>query len=115
MKMKDNAFWPWKLDNFHAQIYSSIFIAIAVGVLVLLRAVAPVEFFTMGVTQLALSFLSITGVLIVDASAHKIDWRTSGTWLWIGGFVVLTALGAGMIWYSAAMGRPRAASAAASD
>ncbi|MFL5732953.1 MAG: hypothetical protein ACJ78Q_07095 [Chloroflexia bacterium] len=91
------SFWPWKIDSFHAQIYSAIFLALATGSLVLSRAAAPIEFLTMGVSQLAFGVLAILGLILVDASVRRVNWSSPGTWLWVAGLLVLALAGAAMI------------------
>jgi hypothetical protein len=95
-----SSFWPWKIDDFHAQLYSAIFLSIASGMVVLSHSAAPIEFFTMGITQLAFGLFAILGLVIVDASAHRVDWSSPGTWLWIAGLLVLALAGAAMVWWS---------------
>jgi hypothetical protein len=93
-----SGFWPWPIDNFHGQVYSAVFLSGAVGSFVLLRAAAPVEWLTAGLTQTALSLFAIASVVIVDAAVHRVDWSAVGTALWLGGFVVLLSAGLGMLW-----------------
>jgi heme/copper-type cytochrome/quinol oxidase subunit 4 len=91
-----SAFWPWKIDDFHARLYSAIFIGLAVGMLTLVRAASSMELITMGLTQGILAVFGILGLIIVDASAHRVDWSAPGTWLWIAGLGVLIVAGLGM-------------------
>jgi hypothetical protein len=100
-----SSFWPWKIDSFHAQIYSALFIGTATGILVLSRAAAPIEFFTMGVSQIAFGSFAILGLVIVDVSAHRVNWTAPGTWLWIAGLLVLAVAGVGMVWWSSVVER----------
>ena len=76
-------FWPWPIDDFHARIYSTAFLAPAVGALLLMRAGTPLEDRTLGATQAVSGVLAVLGVLLVDAKVHRIDWGAPGTWLWI--------------------------------
>lgn len=92
-----NQFWPWPLDLFHCQLYSSIFIAGAVGSWVLQRAATSVELLTMGLTQVTFSLLVLIGMTVVDASVHKIQWLQAGTLFWLSSFVVLGFIGMMMI------------------
>lgn len=88
-----SAFWPWKLDNFHGQLYSAIFTTGALGVWLLSRRAAAVEFVAVGVAQMVQGFFAIVGLIIVDAAVHKLDWAGPGTWLWIGLFALIFASG----------------------
>lgn len=95
-----SAFWPWKLDNFHAQLYSSIFLTGAVGSLVLSSAAAKIELLTLGLTQAVFGLLVIVGIAITDLSLNKINWDFPGTWLWFKAFAVLSIAGVLMMWHS---------------
>jgi hypothetical protein len=95
-----SAFWPWKIDNFHGQIYSAIFISGAVSSFILARAAAPIEFLAIGLAQIVLGSLAIAGVVIVDVSLHKINWTLPSTWLWLGMFATLLLIGLGKLWWS---------------
>jgi hypothetical protein len=90
--------WPWPIDDFHARIYSSIFIAGAAGVITLAISAGRYEFLTMGLSQVAFGAGAIIGVLVVDASAHRVNWSLPGTWLWMAFFAILTVAGMAMIW-----------------
>jgi hypothetical protein len=100
-------FWPWKIDNFHARLYSSVFFVIAAGTLALWRAAAPIEFFTLGISQAALGLFAILGLAIVDASVHRVDWSSPDTWLWLAGFAGLLLAGGAMMWWSFLTSRAR--------
>jgi hypothetical protein len=95
-----SAFWPWKLDSFHAQLYSSIFLTGSVGSLVLASAAAAVELLTLGLTQTVFGLLIIVGIAITNSSLDKIDWYVPGTWLWFKAFAILSIAGILMMWHS---------------
>lgn len=96
-----SAFWPWKIDAFHGQMYSATFVTAAVGAFVLsLRATAPIEYFTLGLTYGILGFFCILGLVIVDASAHAVDWGAAGTWLWVVAFALTLIVGLVLLWQS---------------
>jgi hypothetical protein len=95
-----SAFWPWKVDNFHAQIYSAIFISGAVSSFILARAAAPIEFLAIGSAQIVLGALAIAGVVIVDVSLHKINWMLPSTWLWLVMFAIMLLIGLSKLWWS---------------
>ncbi len=91
-----SAFWPWKIDDFHARLYSAIFICLVVGLLTLVRAASSLELVTMGLAKVILAVFGILGLIIVDASAHRVDWAAPGTWLWIAGLGMLLVAGLGL-------------------
>jgi hypothetical protein len=93
-----SAFWPWPVDAFHAQVYSAIFLVNAASAYILLRAVAPIELFTLGLAQSLFGLCAILGTVIEDATAHRVDWSLLGTWLWIGAFAWLCLTGLAMMW-----------------
>ncbi len=92
-----STFWPWKIDAFHGHLYSAIFVAAAVGALMLSHVAAPVEFFTLGLTYAVLGFFAILGVVIVDASAHSVNWSAPGTWAWTMAFAAILIAGVGLM------------------
>jgi hypothetical protein len=100
-----SAFWPWPLDGFHAQVYSAIFVTNAAGALILSRAAAPVEWLTLGLAQAVFGLFAILGVVIVDATARRVDWALPATWLWLGIFAALFVAGLAMTWQAYAQRR----------
>ncbi len=95
-----SAFWPWRIDDFHGQMYSAAFLTGAVGALAASRVAARIEFVTAALTQGVLSLFAILGLLIVDASVRRVDWSLPGTWLWLGAFAVMLIASLGMLWQS---------------
>jgi hypothetical protein len=100
------AFWPWALDGFHAQLYSAVFVAGGVGSFLLVRAAAPVELLTLGLSQAVLGGLAVLGLVLVDAGVNRVDWALPGTWLWLAMFGVPALAGVGI---ALEAGRRRAA------
>ena len=92
-----SSFWPWKLDTFHAQLYSVTFLAPALGAWVLLRGAARCEWLTLGLTQAGWGLLPIFGLVWVDASVKRVDWNAVGTWSWLALFAAMFVVGAAMI------------------
>lgn len=89
--------WSWEIDNFHAQLYSVTFLTPAIGSYVLTKGATKLEWTTLGVSQILLGFLPILGVLIVDASAKRVDYLAAGTWVWFILFAVMTVIGVWML------------------
>jgi hypothetical protein len=89
--------WPWKIDAFHAQLYSVTFLAPAAGALSLLRSATRIDWYTLGITQLAWGLLPILALVIVDVRLHRVDWQTGSVWIWIGLFVMTAAMGTWML------------------
>lgn len=93
-----SAFWPWKIDAFHGQLYSGAFVALGVGGLLISRQAARVEFLAQALSQLGFGVLAIVGLLLVDSSVHRVDWVALGTWAWIGGCAMIAIAGLAMLW-----------------
>lgn len=93
-----SAFWPWKIDSFHAQVYSAIFLTGAVGNWLLYRSANRLELITAGFTQVALAALAILGLVLVDNVVHTVNWSALGTWVWVGAFAWLTLGGLWIAW-----------------
>jgi len=91
------AFWPWKIDEFHGRMYSAVFATGAVLAFMVSRAASRAEWITMAFAQGVLAFFSIAGLLIVDASARRVDWTQAGAWLWATIFVVALLASFGML------------------
>lgn len=89
--------WPWKLDTFHAQIYSVTFLTPAAGALTLRRRASRADWLTLGLTQVAWGLLPIVALLVVDAKVHRVDWGAVATWAWIALFAAIAATGAWML------------------
>ena len=92
-----SSFWPWKLDTFHAQLYSVTFLTPAAGALSLLRSATRIDWFTLGITQLAWGLLPILALVIVDIQVRRVDWLAWPLWLWIGLFAMTAAMGVWML------------------
>lgn len=86
-------FWPWKLDTFHAQLYSVTFLTPALGAWVLLRGTTPNEQTTLGLTLAAWGLMPIIGLIWVDAMVKRVRWDTPDTWLWLALFAAMAGVG----------------------
>jgi hypothetical protein len=89
--------WPWKIDIFHAQLYSVTFLTPALGALVLMKAASKLEWFSMGLTQSALGLFPLIGLLVVDASEKRVSWDSAGVWIWIILFLAIFVIGLWML------------------
>ncbi len=93
-----SAFWPWKIDAFHGQLYSGAFIATGIGGLLISRQAARSEFLAQALSQIGFGLLAVAGLLLGDSTVHRVDWGTVGTWVWIGGFALMAIAGLAMLW-----------------
>ncbi len=91
------SFWPWKMDAFHTQLYSGIFFTAAVGLYLVSKTSARVEFLSLGLTLAVCGFFSLLGVTLANAQLGKVDWSAGGTVAWLIGYSVILLTGLGMI------------------
>jgi len=89
--------WSWEIDNFHAQLYSVTFITPAVGSYMLTKGATKLEWTTLGLSQIILGAFPILGVVIVDASVHRLKWLSIKTWIWFALFTAMTIAGIWML------------------
>lgn len=90
---QSGSFWPWKIDAFHAQTYSAIFLTGAAGLWVLSGGAPREELITVGAAQVALGLLPIVGLVITDAAVKRVDWSATGGWVWIAIFAAIAIAG----------------------
>ena len=86
-------FWPWKLDTFHAQLYSVAFITPAVGAYLLSRAAPNIGLIILGMTQIVGGLLPILGLIVVDQQVQRIEWGHINTLVWLGLFAYILLSG----------------------
>jgi hypothetical protein len=90
-------FWPWKLDDFHARMYSVTFLTPALGAWVLARGATRLDLLTLGLTLAAWGALPILGLVIADHATQRVAWAASGTWLWLALFAAMTLAGVALL------------------
>jgi len=95
------AAWLWPLDVFHAQLYSAIFLAGALGSALLARRATAAETRTLGVIQVTFSSLVLLGIWLVDKEVQGIEWGLFASWAWVGAIALLGLFGIGLIKQSA--------------
>jgi hypothetical protein len=89
-----SAFWPWPLDEFHAQLYSVTFLTPALGAWVLLRGATRSDLRALGLTLAAWGVLPILGLILADVSVKRIHWDAAETVSWLLLFGLMGVLGA---------------------
>jgi hypothetical protein len=89
--------WPWKVDDFHLRVYSSVFLVAMIGAFLIAQRAAAREWLVIGLTQILLGLTAILSVLWVDSSVHKVNWSNALIWLWFAGFAILALAGAAMM------------------
>ncbi len=95
------SFWPWPLDDFHARMYSSVFLATAAGSWLLVREGAASEFLVNGIVHVVLGLGVVFALFAVDVSARVVNYAAFGTWLWLALFGGLAAMGFALLGWAA--------------
>ena len=67
-------FWPWRLDAFHAQLYSATFLTPAAGAWVLLRGTTSEDQRALGLTLAGWGLLPIVSLFLADAPVQRVQW-----------------------------------------
>lgn len=93
-----SSFWPWAIDEFHAQLYCGIFLTAAVGLYLIRKSSAQVETLALGLTLAAWGFFALVGLALVDGQVHKVNWSLGGTYLWLSAFALILLTGLGLIY-----------------
>lgn len=101
-----SAFWPWKIDAFHARTYSAIFLTAATGTWLISRHAPREELVALGAAQLALGALTVVGLAVTDAAVKRVDWSLPGTWAWLALFALIGVAGATKLFAASARARP---------
>ncbi len=101
-----SAFWPWAVDEFHARMYSVAFLTPALGALLLLRAAAWAEVFSLGLTLAGGGLFTLLGFLLVALRLGRVDWAAPGTWLWLALFAGFLASGLALLGAARRLPRP---------
>lgn len=86
-------FWPWPIDPFHAGLYSAIFTTAGVGLLVIRKQAARIEFISLGLTLATIGAFAIWGLALANVVKPIVVWSAVTTWLWLGLFAALFAIG----------------------
>lgn len=89
--------WLWPLDVFHAQLYSALFLAGAIGSALLSRRATAAEARSLGAIQVTFSSLVLLGIGLVDREVQGIKWGLLVNWAWVGAIALLGIVGLGLI------------------
>jgi hypothetical protein len=96
-------FWPWGIDTMHGRIYSAVFLAPGIGLLLLAQSAAREEFVVGGVFLAGLGVFVILSFILAHLQTGRGSFLSLGTWAWLVLFAVMGALGFRMI--SASQGK----------
>ena len=94
-----SGFWPWKVDAFHGQLYSGVFISLGTGAWLISRQAAKIEVLVQALSQIGFGLFAVGGVLLIDSSLHRANWSAPGLWAWIGACGVIAGIGLGLLWH----------------
>ena len=83
------SWWPWDLDPFHAQLYSSIFLTGAIGAAILCYRATAVELKSLAAIQLTFSSFVLAGTWWVDNTEKRVDWGAWENWVWVSAIALL--------------------------
>jgi hypothetical protein len=95
-----SGFWPWKVDAFHGQLYSSVFNSLGTGAWLISSQAAQIEVRVHALSQIGFGLLAIGSVLLIDSSVHRVDWSAPGLWAWVGACAVIAGVGLSLLRYS---------------
>ncbi|MGE0238045.1 MAG: hypothetical protein AB7S59_04935 [Parvibaculaceae bacterium] len=90
-------FWPWPIDAMHGRIYSAVFLAPGIGLLLLSRSAAREEYLVGGVFLAGLGLFAILSFILAHLQTGRASFTSPGTWAWIVLFAAIGALGLRMI------------------
>ncbi|ABX05143.1 MAG TPA: hypothetical protein DEF47_16130 [Herpetosiphon sp.] len=93
------AFWPWKIDAFHAQIYSALFMTGAIGAWIVAGGGNRYELLTLGWSQVVLGLGVIAALAIVEFGPDNLSvpWASIGTIIWVASFGLIALVGGVLI------------------
>jgi hypothetical protein len=90
-------FWPWPIDALHGRIYSAVFLAPGIGLLLLARRAAAEEYLVGGVFMAALGPFAILSLVLAHLQTGRASFTSPGTWTWITLLAAIGGLGVLMI------------------
>ena len=90
-------FWPWSVDAMHGRIYSAVFLAPGIGLLLLARSAAREECVVGGVFMAGLGLFAILSLILAHLQTGRASFLSLGTWVWLALFAVIGVLGALLI------------------
>jgi hypothetical protein len=91
------SFWPWSIEAFHGRVYSAVFLAPGVGLLLLASSAAREEHLVGGVFLAGLGIFAIVSLILAQLQTGRANFASIGTWIWLIAFAGIAALGIAMI------------------
>jgi hypothetical protein len=90
-------FWPWPIDAMHGRIYSAVFLAPGVGLLLLASSAAREEYLVGGVFLAGLGVLAVVALILAHLQTGRASFTSPGTLAWIALFAAIGGFGFAMI------------------
>jgi hypothetical protein len=90
-------FWPWGIDAMHGRIYSAVFLAPGIGLLLLAQSAAREELLAGGVFLAGLGVFAILSFILAHLQTGRGSFLSLGIWAWLVLFAAAAALGFRMI------------------
>lgn len=93
-------FWPWGINNLHAQMYCAAGVTAVAGAIALWRRSSPKDFFVLGSVQLAFGVLAVIMLFVASNSVppeRKVKLGELGTWFWLAAMAESAIAGAVML------------------
>jgi hypothetical protein len=87
------SFWPWRVDVFHAQAYSAIFLTAGLGSYLLARSASPYELAALGLGLAIFGGGAILGLWLANIERQVVVWTAPSTMLWLALFAALGIFG----------------------
>lgn len=92
-----SSFWPWPVDQLHGRIYSGMFLAEGVGLLMIARGGAREEIQLVGAATSVHGLAAIAGLYVAAASTGREIVYGVGTLVWLMTFAALAATGMALL------------------
>ncbi len=90
-------FWPWGIDAMHGRIYSAVFLAPGLTILLLAHSAAREECLVGGVFNAGLGVFAIVSLILAHLQTGRANFASPGTWLWLLMFLAIFLLGLALI------------------
>lgn len=91
------SFWPWPVDQLHGRVYSGIFMAGGIGLVMAGWGGAREEVQVMGTAAFCLGVAAIAGLYLASGATGREIAYGVGTIIWLAAFAVFAAIGAALL------------------
>lgn len=91
------SFWPWPVDALHGRIYSGMFLAEGVGLMLAARGGAREEIRLVGAATAVHGIAAVAGLYLAAASTGREIVYGTGTLVWLAAFAALAVTGIALL------------------